>query len=230
MRIISPYKDYYDGVQRSDAEGFPLYKRVETEVKDAERGYYNSTRMLESNNYSRYETFTIGVAGKIYQGYRAIGDDYTNYTYHPNDESNNKVFYDLEEFVAFLDSENCLEETGRWSRKGHIEKKLRKNHDIINKLWYESLFLKYRVPVFLFHDGKFLLNPKLDKVKFGKIKDSYTVYQDIDMFLGNELAQANDPEMPVGSDVVIAESKGYNKQSFRMESSTKKRKIKKKNK
>lgn len=57
-------------------------------------------------------------------------------------------------------------------------------------------------------------NPILTHFHFQKMVDSYTAVQEIEMYLGR-LATNNTPPMPGGSDKVIAESKGFDKYSFR---------------
>lgn len=66
------------------------------------------------------------------------------------------------------------------------------------------------------HDRRTFLikNPILKDFEFGKLVDPYTAVQEIEMYLGR-LATNNTPPMPVGSDKVIAESKGFDKYSFR---------------
>lgn len=57
-------------------------------------------------------------------------------------------------------------------------------------------------------------NPILKDFDFGKLVDPYTAVQELEMYIGR-LATNETPQMPVGSDKVIAESKGYDKWSFR---------------
>lgn len=63
--------------------------------------------------------------------------------------------------------------------------------------------------------GILIINPVLKDFDFQKYMDPYTIYQELEMFLGNVLTNNTTPKMPVGSDKVIAESKGFNKWSFR---------------
>lgn len=223
MRIISKYKDYYDGVQRTDTEGFPIYKREITyDVNGGIGTYDNIPRKPQYGkcHYTGFSQFIIGFCGKVYQGYRvhsscdAIKPDL--------------FFYDIDELIDFIKKLGYFDEIkGRYSYQHNSEKKLRKNYENFNYSYYEKIFLEYKVPIFAINGEGLILNFPLDNVKFGKVKDPYTAYQEIDMFLGNQLAEANDPDMPVGGDKIIAESKGYNKQSFRMESPGKKRKKRK---
>jgi hypothetical protein len=65
-------------------------------------------------------------------------------------------------------------------------------------------------------DNTFTLikNPILEKFCFHRLIDPYTAIQEIEMYIGR-IAINNTPPMPVGSDKVIAESKGFDKWSFR---------------
>lgn len=99
------------------------------------------------------------------------------------------------------------------------------NYDEIeNSPFLKSLFLKFHVPAFvtdfLNHkvDGvgyDILLNPRLSDFGFQKIFSPWEAMQEINMFFGNDLVQDKTPPMPVGSDKIIAESKGFDKWSFR---------------
>lgn len=62
--------------------------------------------------------------------------------------------------------------------------------------------------------GVFIKNPILRDFDFQRNVDSYTAAQEIEMYLG-KLAINETPPMPVGSDEVIAASKGFDKWSFR---------------
>ena len=63
--------------------------------------------------------------------------------------------------------------------------------------------------------------PVLKDLHFYNVKDSYQTYQDIEMFLANDLANVNQKPVPVGNDKVLASSKGYNKYSFRKDKTKK---------
>ena len=67
------------------------------------------------------------------------------------------------------------------------------------------------------------VNPPLKDIGFHRIVDAFTAYQEIDMFLGNELAGQNDPLMPVGGDLIVRDSKGFDEWSFKTPPGTKMR-------
>lgn len=66
------------------------------------------------------------------------------------------------------------------------------------------------------NDSRWVLikNPILADFGMQKLFDPYTAMQEIEMFLGR-LSINETPQMPVGSDKVIAESKGFDEWSFR---------------
>jgi len=84
------------------------------------------------------------------------------------------------------------------------------------------------VAICSYRDFHMTINDCLNDYEFYKYSDCYSTFQSIEQFLSNQLSQSSDPKMPVGSDKVIAASKGYNDKSFRSEGSNKSRKQKKK--
>ena len=97
---------------------------------------------------------------------------------------------------------------------------------LVNCQSLKSLFIKHNTPSFIymvslnntFNEKKspiLYINPHLGDVKFHNVMNPYTAIQELDMFLNNDLVKDKQPKMPVGSDVIIAESKGFDKYSFR---------------
>jgi hypothetical protein len=92
-----------------------------------------------------------------------------------------------------------------------------------------DLFEKHRCPIFVLKNIERMsvtveLNPCLKDMQFYRYHDAHTAYQEISQYLGNELAVQKDPNVPVGNDVTLASSKGFDKWSFRKESNKKKKK------
>ena len=79
---------------------------------------------------------------------------------------------------------------------------------------YQPKGLPYKYHV---HDlrPRLIINPRLAEFNFVSVIDPYSATQELSMFIGNDLARDIQPVMPVGSDKVIAESKGFDKWSFR---------------
>ncbi len=65
-------------------------------------------------------------------------------------------------------------------------------------------------------------NPRLYLLGFQKVLDPYTAYQEIEMFISNDLVKQMDPNINI-PDKLKAESHGFNDLSFRRQSKKKKR-------
>lgn len=92
----------------------------------------------------------------------------------------------------------------------------------------EEQFLEHRVPIFAIipneedrrnfkENGshKLILNPDLQGYKFFQVVDAMTAYQQVEMFINNQIVRPDDPHIDPVSDVLKAESHGFNKNSFR---------------
>ena len=89
----------------------------------------------------------------------------------------------------------------------------------ITKNVFKGITLKYKSPIVLIKNDELIVNPCLKEYKFFKYMDAYTIYQELEMFVGNDLVRDTKVEVPVGSDKVLAASKGYDKYSFRKDKS-----------
>jgi len=100
------------------------------------------------------------------------------------------------------------------------EKSLREFRENVSLADTEEILRKYHTPVIHFRDRKTVktnlieINPRLNKLNFQSVVDPYTAFQEIEMFVGSQLAVQRDPEVHV-SDEIKAESHGFNKWSFR---------------
>lgn len=159
-----------------------------------------------------------------------------------------KHYYDLGEAICY--HYGAIKAKPWWISNGHSEGSLAttENHKIFQDLG-TPIFVVYSGRVVLtpyvdlnnpprivgakmrsnetnmkaYSDTEVLIkNPILKELDFSKIVDPYTATQEIEMYLGR-LATNNTPPMPVGSDKVIAASKGFDEWSFR-KLPTKKRK------
>lgn len=123
-----------------------------------------------------------------------------------------------------------------WSGKGE-------NQKAVDDVFFKGIFLNKRVPYYCVPDvhggsyihhtranvsggdysinyshGDTILLPRLQDYDFGKKYDAYTAYQKIEMFLTNQLVRPDLVEHKV-PDVLKAQSKGFDKWSFRKEPS-----------
>jgi len=111
--------------------------------------------------------------------------------------------------------------------------------DIVGKR-FDDVFIQLGIPVFkveyvaannnnrnIIDKIRCTLNPYLKADQFQKVKDPTEAFQEISMYLGNELARQRDPTSTI-SDEIMRDKKGFDKWSFRRHKEEDKKYIKKK--
>ena len=230
MRIISDFKDYYDSVRRMDTDRNHVYVRKTSEiylhkyVYNLENNFFSKlNRQTSLRDSTSLHMFHLGFCGEIYTGWQVhkciCGK--TSEAIHYGDLKRIKQLYEKYEKPFSW-------KPGKYKIGEYCVKRLTECFESSNINKFKELFLKYKVPVFVIttdftddkyrygHDQKIILNPKLEDWKFFRIKDIYTAYQDISMYIGNELAEDKNNAWPV-PDKLKAESHGFDKYSFRKE-------------
>lgn len=225
MKVIRSFQDYYDGALSDFAvEQVPLYIRKSEYIKnDITKAF------IKAIEFPRYDIYGIPKETPqnrmFYRGreeiyYAIVGFCGKIYPVYIQWDSDNKT-----PKCAFASQEDVMNAFDRvtfetWWHKAN-------SFEIINEfakkpVWKE-MFLKLNTPVFVFtHKNGFQINPVMKDYAMQKIMHPYMVAQELEMFLNNDLCVNNTPPMPVGDDKVIAESKGFDKYSFRKIPSKKK--------
>ena len=255
MRIISKYKDYYDGVGGYGEYGDSMVyvrdnKRLDMKVFRSENPDVDVTSVLKRTldffdsipkprndcyfknglRVSRYvSVFMIGFCGRAYpiisydEKFFGCYDSFFAYVEHKSKDEEGLFFSDryneYKRLLELLISENRREEEGRSYLFG--AKLFARNN------WPEQgfpigdeVFRMFNAPVFKVqnHGGEFgvryILNPELRELGFASFVDPFTAYQEIDMYLGNNLVKADDASINRTNDL-IRDSKGFDKNSFR---------------
>lgn len=225
MKIISKHHDYYDAMIRGDTDYSYIYNRRKSDVdvskldvanrraespfpvKDSqivliERGSDLFTR----NRVSELSTFLIGFCGKIYTGVVVTS---------PEEPGNKDYLYGDDAFEYIHSAIN-----NKYSNKKTLAMLMSrlKEQETYSRL--TKLFLQLKVPYFVLTSAyrashKLTVNPVLKDYRFYKVFSIPQAYQEIRMFVENNLASDTEVDVPTGDDVVLAESKGYDKFSFR---------------
>jgi len=83
----------------------------------------------------------------------------------------------------------------------------------------DEVFRYFNTPIMLVehnsnHQPKVTINPRLNKLGFASVIDPYKAFQELSMYIGNNLVNQKDPNPPI-SDILKAETHGFNKWSFR---------------
>jgi len=210
MKIISKHKDYYDSVRGMLFDDSIIYKRYKQVVEIDElnslplvKGY----KRIGKKEIIDYMYFIIGFCGKFYLGLR-FGD---------------KITYEIKKQTSFVrdKQEVTISYRNTWIDVSYYNWFIDENDISTFKKHLESIFLKYNCPTFAViasrngSKSNVIINPILKEYKFYKVIPSYQVFQEISMYLGNDLVKEKSVKIPVGTDKDLAESKGFNKYSFR---------------
>lgn len=222
MRIISKFFDYYDKAVPPQHDDDLVYVR---EIKEINVPYGGKSNELLSSleflprfpKYSIVNSGIIAFCGKIHPYYWVQDKFY--YSIASLKESLPKLMdaavdYDLsrlKELNSFLNP-----------KKGKYWSKYNKEYDeIVGKTISDDLFRKYNSPIIVakrfWDESSLIINDRLNQYNFISQIDPYTAYQEISMFLGNNLVKQIDPSVNF-SDDLKRDIHGFNSWSFRKQS------------
>ena len=243
MKIISKYRDFYDSlsnnsdksnifVRTEKIEGLPL----KYNGKQGRDGY--SWEISISGDIALYtrlykyilERGIIGFCGEIYPFFKvskvARNDQYG--------ETLKTVFcYDFESLekeinldaarVDYLFNKTEKIHLKNWLQNGVCEMGSyfsRVGPPLVKHKFFLDAFLKYRIPYFVYFNGEIKANPILKDFQFYKKFDIVSTFSKLEQFMANNLAPQDKSKAWPVSDVLKAESHGFNKFSFRKDKST----------
>lgn len=234
MRIISDFKDYYDSVMQLDQDRDLIYirNRVDTEIKSVggalkfpiSSTYCNYSSLLFKPSLTAHY-YVVGFCGKIYGAYHLVasetilGDIAEAFCFnmqevddfiHSNFKKKQIEFYERKDGLPRYNFASC-----NWllyHQRKYFEKFFQECEQ--KKSAYQNFFSENRVPIFFVKDTyRLVLNGCLKDLKFFKVMDPYTAYQELSMYLGG-LASPEKP-IPEISDTDLLVAKGFDKWSFK---------------
>ena len=217
MRIISDQRDYYDCVQALGQDQSLIYVRkpyVEIlstspfSIDALRRGYWFCDSLVRG-------LYFVGFCGTVYPA--LLVED-------PSNPRNRRWCYTLEEvdtFVRDTFKPKLVEryfsgpryywrETWRHIRHSQFAEFFRFDGSKYVHLFKEPIFVAKIV-----HETQITYNANLGDLRFYRVVDPYTAYQEIQMWLSN-VAKVEKP-IPRIDDKTMAACKGFDKWSFRKE-------------
>jgi len=235
MYIISSKKDkdYYDGAVGLGIDKSIVYNRkMEIEEDDTKfiepfkyvKGWSGKDRNAfhriasppatkEHSIYTSSSAFIVGFCGKLYIGWKF----YKEIKSHHYD-----MFPEIETFITY-DLDFIKKELFESSWSG----KLINDLDYISRYNSIQIFRLLKSPIFMYDtdyerisihryrsNKVFITNPILKKYEFFKVMDSYTAFQEIQMFMGGVLGSGEKEIIEVEDKYKITQH-GFNKHSFR---------------
>jgi hypothetical protein len=236
MRIISPFRDYYDGVQRQDQDRSLVYVRnpTQTIIQNGNSpfpSFSNSYWVRHDSNFTINPHF-IGFCGVVYPALKlnkytfnyqtGLPSNITSYCYTIDDADK----FVTANFPKQLDNYNKPKKAKssfkdkwykQWRRAYFVEyfdrfKEIQGKHiDVFLKT--SPIFVSFYLKSDLFYN----YDCGLKEYEFFKKFDSYRAYQELSMYLGG-LAYPNKP-IPQLTDELLAHAHGFDKFSFRKDKS-----------
>jgi hypothetical protein len=230
VRIISPFHDFYDAIQKTGQDRSVLYLRrpVEVELSYTALPTFGYTDYYHLRQYRLdIAQHFVGFCGTLYPALRL---SISLLTFGHDVEY---VAYDADQATAWL-AENLPKSAAthlyesnkrdRWyrcyPRHHHFVEAFSKAHEDAPV----DLFEQFNAPIFVAsskptgRDWNVVVNGVLKDLEFYRIKPPQQAFQDLAMWVGGR-AQPMKPAPPV-SDVVMAEAKGFDRWSFRKEPAT----------
>ncbi len=215
MKIISKYKDYYDGVQAFGIDKNLIYNRKEEIITlDALPNYGSLVDVIgvlgiiileldafgTEKLYLQVNRIVIGFCGKLIPAYQI--DEY----FEGNKRSSH-VYYNAENLHDFYrkihEKQNCWE-----FEEGCLPYSVNDLNAYFKAPIFERDFTEWfqliQSPIFLVHNKtkvtttednrrsniRIKKNPILKNLEFYKIRDAFTVHQEIDQFIGGVLTNS----------------------------------------
>ena len=222
MRIFSKFHDYYDiGLSRGHDDRI-LYVRQEKKM-GSEPSSMQYTG-VKSGSYG-CSGITIGFCGKIYSlvefrfynGISGVTD--IQFCYSIEELTNEFKKFGIPVSTDVNGKYRMYSEIGRYQKFFETGKST--TYGVQYKRNLQDIFIKNKVPIFRIDGPQITLNPILKDVKFFRIFDSYSAYQEIEMYIGGVLGSIG-KEIPKVSDEDRFAAHGFDKQSFRMPAGRKK--------
>jgi hypothetical protein len=218
MKIISNFKDYYDSINYPGDDTL-LFKRIETEeIIDT-----SNIKKLDPIILSQAYYCCIGHRGKYemtgYCDIDIIGFCGSFYVRHPINTKFEKPDIKIEHTISKF--EDYVKSIKPETSKFWFINKYERFTNIRN--YFKNTFIDKNVVYFRISNYKSTRNylnityhfKNLKDIRFQRIFDPYTAFQEIEMFLGNYL-NTNKEIVDIKDNKVLLEAKGFdNKTSFR---------------
>lgn len=231
MYIISKHKDYYDTAMGYGIDKTTVYKRTLKEKKIKKEKDLREEDITFSKYAYAIEQFVIGFCGEMYPGIKVTKrtpDRYAGYI-NPEDKEKEFCFYNADDYMNFLKEEDIgLQRSSYYywgisSYSVYSEKEIKDFFKTSHWNFLEKNFHDFYCPVFIYKTGRLTrrskqtnltLNPVLKDFKFVKVKDPYTAFQEVYMYLAGVLGNTEKDTTNI-SDKHRIQQKGFDKWSFR---------------
>lgn len=233
MRIVSKFKDYYDGASAYGIDKECVYVR-HTKDLDCKHYVYSDLEHYFTKNYNfEYpnEGFFIGFTGQIFPGIAIL-----KRSRFPIMEIDRNIFFSSDEVIDYMESEGFnlggrkylssrYRDCERYSLTSALDLK---DFFETDRNYMQHLFQDHKCPVWMLRDDPksylgvlrrkkssiLTLNPRLKPYRFARVKDPVTAFQEIHQYLSGVLGNKENDMVKI-DDKYKAEARGFNKWSFK---------------
>ena len=246
MRLISSFRDYYDGLCTFDKDDKPVYLRETRELsRDEVPTFPGDLSLMPMPPYMAYSwhpgachLFCLAICGRSFLGYRSpwkvywsvaeVFQDVEALVYIPHDGAYASQVVNAQENREMRDRYRAQLHETRWTRK-----KLTTHAGAFRFSaagWDafvaqrdthvpDSAFLAADAPVLYWtglpqRAGIVVANPNLNELQLSGVMEVNTLVQEIEMFLGSQLAKQEDPDS-ARTNVGVIHAHGFGEESFR---------------
>jgi hypothetical protein len=214
VRIIDKRRDYYDGVASQGVDPSIIYVR-----KEKETPFRLDQFCMPHLGY--FDKYVIGFCGQIRPLVKISGANRLLFESLKSRTNEDLFFYNIDEVDRY--ASQWIERRAKWYDCPFQMNESRKNFlKFFQNTWakLETIFTDHKTPIFLLDcsiKSKLFLNPLLRPFEFQRIVDPYTAFQELSMYIGGILGNLN-PKVPDVSNEDLIVAKGFDKWSFRKES------------
>lgn len=212
MKLHTDFHDYYDNAVGYGIDDNVHYNRFTKKLEIVIKSQFD----FPNNNNAGL----LGFCGRIYPFIRLRKFNKQNDEYYSDDYKVVETYYaySFEEY-KIKDSE-WVRYSDNYYYQDHSRETKLKQFFIDWNYQSDDIFLEYKVPLWTIKldrsQNNGLLNPKLKDFGFDRIKDSFTAFQEISMYLSNILVEQK--EVAKIEDKFKIEQHGFDlKKSFRKE-------------
>lgn len=220
MLINSAFKDYYDNIMSTGVDRDCIYNR-KTEAVEYRKTIYPHLYTEGDDRFNKYvfHPLIIGFCGKLYPVIRITKKELVS------EKSNNTYIYNMNDFLEFMNI-NKIKKFKRINKYSIQAEKSIKNYFDKSYQKLEIVFREFNIPVFILGSDESItnygyrpsiltINPRLKDFDFIRVKDPYTAYQEIFMYIAGVLGTPEKKMLSV-SDKVKAQQYGHDgKYSFK---------------
>jgi len=222
MYIISKFSDYYDSVSSLGIDKTHVFERhteeLETNIKVSDKRLKlrfkdRSYKEVATKEQPDIDFFVIGFCGKIYIGWKLSWEERENYEIVSRKIE--KITYDKNIIVDIIGKDKANELNDFYDS---IENN--KNFQLFTKYHvpYFKAYLNLRNKYFNYYNGTFIENlillPNLKEHEFYRMFDTFSAFQEIDMFLFGVLGTKEKDLSEVPEEYRLT-ARGMDKTSFR---------------